>query len=280
MRIAQLKQPHPLLTHPLTPPPPDVLSDDAARRLYDTHGAAGMQGRAGAAAGAGNAADAWDEFQPFVRSNKNSRARDASSATAAATAAAQAPPSAAAGSASPGASPSADSGASASGASSASDGEAGGEGGAAPEVRDPMPGDLVEYELPGWVREQLRDGRVKGVGLLVARNQDRGDGRSLPEDQADLCEVEPLRQEEAGSDRWGVWGVCWRWGVGGGRRGCRGCCSHPGHPPYAPCPQSGTHTPIPHIAFAGGSWKCCVPAPPLPAHMRQHAHAPHAALPV
>ncbi len=39
------------------------------------------------------------------------------------------------------------------------------------------------------------------VGLVVGRNMDRGDAKKLPPDQLDLCEIEPLRQEETGSDR-------------------------------------------------------------------------------
>ncbi len=47
----------------------------------------------------------------------------------------------------------------------------------------------------------LQDGRIAGVGLLVGRNMDRGDAAKLPAEQLDLCEVEPLRQEEPGSSR-------------------------------------------------------------------------------
>ena len=36
----------------------------------------------------------------------------------------------------------------------------------------------------------------------MGRNMDRGDAKKLPPDQLDLCEIEPLRQEETGSDRW------------------------------------------------------------------------------
>lgn len=42
------------------------------------YGADGMEGRAGAAAGRGNATGAWEEFKPYTRSNKNTKARDAS----------------------------------------------------------------------------------------------------------------------------------------------------------------------------------------------------------
>ncbi|KAK9842878.1 hypothetical protein WJX74_003834 [Apatococcus lobatus] len=62
----------------------------------------------------------------------------------------------------------------------------------------PAMGDVVEYPL----RELERDGRDKGVGLLVGRNMDRGDAATLPADTLDLCEIEPLRQEEEGSTRW------------------------------------------------------------------------------
>ncbi|GMH41980.1 hypothetical protein BSKO_09899 [Bryopsis sp. KO-2023] len=68
--------------------------------------------------------------------------------------------------------------------------------------RQPMAGDLVEYPLSDIIKEELMDGRVKGVGLLVGRNMDRGDAHTLPKDQLDLCEIEPLRQEEEGSTAW------------------------------------------------------------------------------
>ena len=59
-------------------------------------------------------------------------------------------------------------------------------------------GDVVEYPL----REQEQEaGREKGVGLLVGRNLDRGDAAALPPETLDLCEIEPLRQEEEGSSR-------------------------------------------------------------------------------
>lgn len=60
---------------------------------------------------------------------------------------------------------------------------------------------MVEYPLRMVERQELQDGRVAGVGLVVGRNMDRGDAAKLPEDQLDLCEIEPLRQEETGSMR-------------------------------------------------------------------------------
>lgn len=62
-------------------------------------------------------------------------------------------------------------------------------------------GDVVEYPLSEVVKQQLQDGRSHGVGLLVGRNKDRGDAKTLPEDALGLCEIEPLRQEEPESDR-------------------------------------------------------------------------------
>lgn len=59
----------------------------------------------------------------------------------------------------------------------------------------------MEYPLREIEKAELQDGRVAGVGLLVGRNMDRGDARSLPLEQLDLCEIEPLRQEEPGSIR-------------------------------------------------------------------------------
>ena len=60
---------------------------------------------------------------------------------------------------------------------------------------------MVEYPLREVEMRDLQDGRIAGVGLVVGRNMDRGDAAKLPEDQLDLCEIEPLRQEEAGSTR-------------------------------------------------------------------------------
>lgn len=68
----------------------------------------------------------------------------------------------------------------------------------------PVVGDVVEYPLSKVVRQQLQDGRSHGVGLLVGRNKDRGDAKTLPEEALGLCEIEPLRQEEPESPRWPV----------------------------------------------------------------------------
>ena len=65
----------------------------------------------------------------------------------------------------------------------------------------PVTGDLVEYPLSEVTRQQLQDGRSHGVGLLVGRNKDRGDAKKLPVEALGLCEIEPLRQEEPGSER-------------------------------------------------------------------------------
>ena len=70
--------------------------------------------------------------------------------------------------------------------------------------RLPVTGDVVEYPLSEVVKQQLQDGRSHGVGLLVGRNQDRGDAKTLPPEALGLCEVEPLRQQELGSDRWRI----------------------------------------------------------------------------
>ena len=63
-------------------------------------------------------------------------------------------------------------------------------------------GDVVEYPLSAVVKQELQDGRSHGVGLLVGRNKDRGDAKTLPDEALGLCEIEPLRQEEAGSSRY------------------------------------------------------------------------------
>ena len=75
---------------------------------------------------------------------------------------------------------------------------------------------MVEYPLRDIERQELQDGRVAGVGLVVGRNMDRGDAGKLPEDQLDLCEIEPLRQEEPGSTRWAAMHPNpWRFSDGG-----------------------------------------------------------------
>ena len=66
---------------------------------------------------------------------------------------------------------------------------------------EPMTGDVVEYPLSDLVKADLQDGRERGVGLLVGRNKDRGDASKLPPELLGLCEIEPLRQEEADSTK-------------------------------------------------------------------------------
>ena len=44
----------------------------------------------------------------------------------------------------------------------------------------------------------------------VGRNMDRGDAKKLPPSALPMCEVEPLRLEEEGSDRWTA-GLCSSW---------------------------------------------------------------------
>ena len=73
---------------------------------------------------------------------------------------------------------------------------------AKPTLRStPIMGDVVEYPLRAMEVAELDDGRIAGVGLLVGRNMDRGDAAKLPPEQLDMCEIEPLRQEEPGSTR-------------------------------------------------------------------------------
>jgi len=107
----------------------DVLSDAAARALYDELGPDRMRSAAGAAAGAGNARAAWDEFKPFRRENKRTRARAAA-------------------------------------ASASEAGAAGGAAGAGGRG-EPAFGDVVEYPLRAVEVAELGDGRRAGVGLLV-----------------------------------------------------------------------------------------------------------------
>lgn len=50
-------------------------------------------------------------------------------------------------------------------------------------------GSLCEYELR---EHDAAPGRSRGLGLLVARNADRGDAKTLPEELIGMCEIEPL----------------------------------------------------------------------------------------
>jgi hypothetical protein len=104
--------------------------------------------------------------------------------------------------------------------------EEGDDDGVAPTIDDGAlkRGDVVEYPLPQHEIELetlTQNIRIKtnshlnnhnnnnfipirthGIGLLVARNRDRGDASSLPPSLLDICEIEPLRQEWNGSSMW------------------------------------------------------------------------------
>mmetsp|Transcript_3854 Transcript_3854/g.6594 ORF Transcript_3854/g.6594 Transcript_3854/m.6594 type:complete len:431 (+) Transcript_3854:160-1452(+) len=62
-------------------------------------------------------------------------------------------------------------------------------------------GAIVEYVLSAAVKADLQDGREKGVAILVGRNVDRGDRKTLPEGRLYLTEIEPLIQSPIGSNR-------------------------------------------------------------------------------
>jgi len=68
--------------------------------------------------------------------------------------------------------------------------------------REPDVGDLVEYPLPQVVKDEMMDGRTHGVGVLVSRNKDRGDVKTLPEELLGRCEIDPLAEDPYGSNRW------------------------------------------------------------------------------
>ncbi|GAB4816886.1 hypothetical protein N2152v2_003932 [Parachlorella kessleri] len=173
----------------------DTLSNDTSRRLYDRYGPDGMKQHAGkhriasllfcASGGSGNAGRAWDEFKPFKKENKRTRAKDAARASYSASSLDEED--------APDADPQRSSTTAAPARQQPSESE--------PALL-PVTGDIVEYPLGDVVKAELMDGRRAGVGLLVARNMDRGDVKRLPPESLDLCEVEPLRQEEPDSDRW------------------------------------------------------------------------------
>ena len=68
---------------------------------------------------------------------------------------------------------------------------------------EPQVGDLVEYPIPPSDPTYEAGGpRTHGVGLLVSRNQDRGDVKRLSDAVRALVEVEPLRRSEPDSKVW------------------------------------------------------------------------------
>lgn len=154
----------------------EVLVDEEQRGRYDKFGLAGLgsgweQKSAGKAAW--DAFDTWDEFKPFKRKTRRRDARDA-----------------------------------AAGQSQQTDDEAlseenGGAGGVGGGSREAQLGDVVEYPLSEATKSRLRDGRERGVGLVVGRNKDRGDWQRLPPENLSLVEIEPLCFEEEE-------GGCWR----------------------------------------------------------------------
>jgi len=173
----------------------DVLSDPEARSLFDRYGAQGMSSHGRTSGGWGNSRAAWDEFKPFKRENKRTRAR--ASAHAASTAAAGAPRLDSSAGPANGSDGDGDSG---SGADPFDGGFRVGAGGA--RGAEAQSGNVVEYPLSQVVRDDMQDGRSHGLALLVGRNMDRGDAKTLPLDTLDLCEVEPMRQQESGSNIW------------------------------------------------------------------------------
>lgn len=81
----------------------------------------------------------------------------------------------------------------------------------------PQVGAVVEYPLRDM---DCTPSRTLGVGLLVGRNMDRGDARKLPPDQLDLCEIEPLQQQEPDSVRCAYAGVTHGLQCASGVAGC------------------------------------------------------------
>ena len=73
----------------------------------------------------------------------------------------------------------------------------------AADAVEPQVGDLVEYPIPpSDPTYDARGPRTHGVGLLVSRNQDRGDVKRLSDSVRALVEVEPLRRSEPESKVW------------------------------------------------------------------------------
>eukprot|EP00897_Mesotaenium_endlicherianum_P003031 jgi/Mesen1/2756/ME000017S02127 len=74
-------------------------------------------------------------------------------------------------------------------------------GGSSSSSGEAQLGDVVEYPLSAAAQASHGDGRSKGVGFVVGRNQDRGDKHKLPPESLELVELEVLFCEE-GSTEW------------------------------------------------------------------------------
>ncbi|KAL2635635.1 hypothetical protein R1flu_007114 [Riccia fluitans] len=144
----------------------EILIDDLARAKYDTDGLESLGERTDKGA-AWDVWNTWEEFKPFQRTTRRGDARSSAAAR------------------------------------TARDGSVLQDkyGTGSQLFTEAQLGDVVEYSLSDAARAQHEDGRLKGVGLVVSRNIDRGDRHKLPLECVDLVEIEPLFKEPD-SEEW------------------------------------------------------------------------------
>jgi curved DNA-binding protein CbpA len=141
----------------------EVLIDPILRAVYDETGEQGLKGRGSTNGGraASEVWETWAEFKPFQR---KSRKGDARSSAAARSGSDYAP-----------------------------------ENGESVWGAEAQNGDVVEYPLSDAAKAQHQDDRLRGVGLVVSRNIDRGDRDKLSAENLTLVEIEPLYREPESS---------------------------------------------------------------------------------
>jgi hypothetical protein len=207
----------------------DILSSPESRKLYDKYGAEGMLSYTGAKSGFGNARQAWDEFKDLIKPRKKTRKQDARDDSM------KSYPSTVDDNSNSkshidwyaGLKSMSTEEEGKNNEQQEGEGEEGDDDGVAPTIDDGTlkRGDVVEYPLAQHeieletLTQNIRTKtnphlnnnnnkndfipiRTHGIGLLVARNRDRGDASSLLPSLLDICEIEPLRQEWNGASMW------------------------------------------------------------------------------
>ncbi|KAG0555779.1 hypothetical protein KC19_11G002400 [Ceratodon purpureus] len=128
------------------------------RAVYDETGERGINSREGKRRGAAQEVwESWAEFKPFKRKTRKGDARSSAAAR------------------------------------SGSDYTP--ENGESVWGSEAQNGDIVEYPLSDAIKAQHQDDRLRGVGLVVSRNIDRGDKDKLSLENLALVEIEPLYRE-------------------------------------------------------------------------------------
>uniref|UniRef100_A0A7I4CB40 J domain-containing protein n=1 Tax=Physcomitrium patens TaxID=3218 RepID=A0A7I4CB40_PHYPA len=136
----------------------EILIDPEMRKIYDETGEQGLKGRESNRRGAAQEVwETWAEFKPFKRKTRKGDARSSAAARSGSTYTPE-----------------------------------NGESVCGTEAQN---GDVVEYPLSDAIKAQHQDDRLKGVGLVVSRNIDRGDRDKLSVENLTLVEIEPLYRE-------------------------------------------------------------------------------------